>query len=138
MPRGWLLLLWVFLFTWEPLRFAVELSMSIGTLGMRGAAGVVELAGHGATAAVAMAAAWALWVRNPQASALASLAVAASAAVTIQSAYWSHLPVDVPPGQELPRAVAAVVHAGVWIWYLRTSRRVRALHGERRCTVIDG
>ena len=127
-PRGWLLLLAVFLFTWEPLRFAVEMSASIGTLGMRGAAGAVELAVHGATAALTMAAAWALWIRNPQAPALASLAVAASAGVTIQSAYWSHLPLDVPPGTQLPRSVIAAVHAGLWIWYLRTSRRVRALH----------
>ncbi len=129
MPRGWLLLLWMFLFTWEPLRFAVELSASLGTLGMRGPAGAVELVAHGATAALTMAAAWALWIRNPQAPALASLAVAASAAVTIQSAFWSHLPVDVPPGMQLPRSLAAVIHAGLWIWYLRTSRRVRALHG---------
>lgn len=128
MPRGWLLLLWVFLFTWEPLRFAMEVSASIGTLGMRGAAGAVELAVHGGTAALTMAAAWALWIRNPAAPALASLGVAASAAVTIQSVYWSHLPVDVPPGLQLPRAVIAAVHAGLWIWYLQTSRRVRALH----------
>lgn len=128
MPRGWLLVLSLFLFTWEPLRFAMEMSASIGTLGMRGAAGAAELAVHGATAALAMAAAWALRVRNPQAPALASLALLASAGVTIQSAYWSHLPVDVSPGERLPRALFAAAHAGVWIWYLRTSRRVRAIY----------
>jgi hypothetical protein len=123
------LLLCVFLFVWEPLRFAGDLSGSIGTLAMRGTAGVVELAVHGATAIVATAAAWGLLIRNPRAPMLASIAVAASAMVTIQSLYWSYLPGNAVPGEPLPLSVVAIAHAAGWIAYLRNSRRVRIDYG---------
>lgn len=125
-PRGWLLLLSAWLFVWEPMRLAAELAGSMSTLGMRGVAGGVELVVHGAVAAMAMAAARALWVGNPVGPRLASIAVAASAAVTIQSVVWSRLPVDAPPGQGLPLSILAIAHAAGWITYLRRSRRVRA------------
>jgi hypothetical protein len=128
MPRGWLLLLCVFLFVWEPLRFAGELTGSLGTLAMRGPLGVLELAVHGAIAAVAVAAAWGLWIRNPQAPWLASIAVAASAAAFIQSMYWSRLPGYSVPGEKLPLSIAAIAHAAGWIAYLRKSRRVRIVY----------
>ena len=127
-PRGWLLLLCVFLFVWEPLRVAGELTGSIGTLGMRGLAGAIELAVHAAVAVVAVAAGWGLWIRNPQAPALAGFAVAASAAVTIQSLYWSSLPGNAVPGEQLPVSVVALAHAAGWILFLRRSRRVRAAY----------
>ena len=129
MPRGWLLLLCAFLFVWEPLRFAGDLSGSIGTLGMRGTPGIVELAAHAASAMVAAAAAWALLIRNPRAPMLASIAVAASAMVTVQSLYWSYLPGNAVPGEPLPLSVVAIAHAAGWIAYLRKSRRVRIDYG---------
>jgi hypothetical protein len=129
MPRGWVLLLCVFLFVWEPLRFAGDLSGSIGTLGMRGTPGVVELAAHAAAAMLAAAAAWGLLIRNPGAPLLASIAVAASAMVTIQSLYWSYLPGNAVPGEQLPLSVVAIAHAAGWITYLRKSRRVRIDYG---------
>lgn len=125
-PRGWLLLLCGFLFTWEPLRLATELSGSLGTMGMRGIAGVVELGAHAAIAALAVAAAWALWIQNPQSPALASMALAASAATTVQTLYWSRLPGNAVPGEQLPLSILAIAHAAGWIIYLRKSRRVRA------------
>jgi hypothetical protein len=125
MPGGWLLLLCVFLFVWEPLRFAGDLSGSIATFAMRGIPGVVELIAHAATAVVSSAAAWGLWSRNPRAPILASIAVAASAIVTVQSLYWSYLPGNAVPGEELPLSIAAIAHAAGWIAYLRKSRRVR-------------
>lgn len=125
-PRGWLAVLALWLFLWEPLRLAGELAGSIGTIGMRGAGGVAELAVHASVAAIAAAAAWGVWIRHPRAPAAASIALVASAAVTVQSAYWSFLPGDVGPGQQLPRAVAAIAHAAGWITYLHRSRRVRA------------
>lgn len=127
-PRGWLLLLCGWLFVWEPMRVAGELAGAFGTLGMRGAAGAVELAVHGAVASAAVAAAWALWHGSPAGPRLASAAVAASAAVTVQSLYWSRLPGDVAPGEQLPLSILAVTHAAVWILYLRKSRRVRAAY----------
>jgi hypothetical protein len=129
MPRGWLLLLCAFLFVWEPLRFADDLSGSIGTLAMRGTPGVVELAAHAAIAIVSAAAAWGLWIRNPRAPMLASIAVAASAMATVQSLYWTYLPGSAVPGEALPLSIAAIAHAAGWIAYLRKSRRVRIDYG---------
>jgi hypothetical protein len=127
-PRGWLLLLCAFLFLWEPLRVAGELTGSIGTMGMRGAAGAIELAGHAAVAMLAVAAGWGLWIGNPQAPALAAFAVGASAAVTIQSLCWSSLPGNTVPGERLPVSLVALAHAAGWIVFLRRSRRVRAAY----------
>lgn len=127
--RGWLLLLCVFLFVWEPRKLTGELGASLGTLSMRGPAAVVELLAHAAVAALAVAAAWALWIGNPRAPALAVLALAASAATAVQSLYWSWLPGQTMPGDHLPLAVLAVAHAAVWIAYLKLSRRVRTTYG---------
>jgi hypothetical protein len=128
MPRSWLWLLCVFLFVWEPLRFAGDLTGSIGTVGMRGAAGILELAAHAAVAAFAVSAGWGLWIRNPQAPLFAAIAVAASAAVTVQSLWWSRLPGNAVPGERLPFSLVAIAHAAGWITYLRRSRRVRAAY----------
>lgn len=127
-PRGWLLLLCAFLFAWEPLKLAREVTASSTTLGMRGAAAFVELIAHAGVAALAVAAAWALWIGNPRAPAFAAVAVAGSAAAAVQSLYWSRLPSDIVPGHRLPLALGAVAHAAGWIAYLRRSRRVRALY----------
>jgi hypothetical protein len=129
MPGGWLLVLSVFLFVWEPLRFADDLTGSLGTLAMRGTPGVAELAAHATAAIVAASAAWGLWVRNPRAPFLASIAVAASSMVTIQSLYWTYLPGNAVPGEQLPMSILAIAHAAGWIAYLRKSRRVRIVYG---------
>jgi hypothetical protein len=122
------LLLCVFLFVWEPLKLAGEISAASGTLSMRGPAAVIELIAHAAVAALAVAAAWALWIGNPRAPAFAAFAVASSAAAAVQSLYWSVLPRDTSPGERMPLAAAAIAHAAAWIVYLRKSRRVRAAY----------
>jgi hypothetical protein len=128
-PRGWLLVLCADLFTWEPLKLAREVSATLGSIGMRGPAAVVELGVHAAVAAVAVAAAWALWIANPRSPGFAAVAVLASAAVSVQSLYWSVLPGNTMPGDRLPLALTAIAHAAGWMVYLRKSRRVRALYG---------
>lgn len=128
-PRGWLLLLSLFLFLREPLRLAVDLGGSAGTLSMRGPLAVVELCAHAAVAVLAVAAAWALRIGNPEAPRFAAAAIAASAAVSVQSLYWSVLPDNTVPADRLPLTVIAVAHAAGWIAYLRRSRRVRAVYG---------
>jgi hypothetical protein len=128
-PRGWLLVLCVDLFMWAPMTVAREVGATLGSLGMRGPAAVVELAVHGAVAAVAVAAAWALWIGNPRAPAFAAAAVLASGAATVQSLYWSVLPSNTMAGDRPPLALAAIAHAAGWMMYLRRSRRVRALYG---------
>ena len=129
MPRGWLLVLCVDLFTWEPMKLARDVSVTLGSLAMRGPAAVVELGVHAAVSALAVAAAWALWIGNPRAPAFAAVAVIASAAATVQSLYWSVIPGNTMPGDRLPLALTAIAHAAGWIAYLRKSRRVRALYG---------
>ena len=126
MPGGWLMVLCVLLFVREPLRLARELSASLDTLGMRGLPALIELAAHAVVAIVTVAAGRGLWIRHPQSPALAGVAVAASAAVTVQSLYWSSLPGGVVPGEKLPLSLVAIAHAAGWIAYLRYSRRVRA------------
>ena len=128
-PRGWLLPLCAFLFLWEPRKLAGEVVTSLGTISMRGSGAVVELLAHAAVAAVAVAAAWALWIGNPRAPALAVAALVASAAAAVQSVYWSSLPGHIVPGDQLLLALLAVAHAAGWIVYLRRSRRVQTTYG---------
>ena len=127
--RGWLLVLCALLFIWEPLRLAAEFSGSIGTIAMRGPVAIAELVAHAAAAALAVAAAWALWNLNPAAPQIAIIALVLSAAVSVQSLYWSSLPHQTAPGERLPSAVLAVLHACAWIAYLLRSRRVRTIYG---------
>jgi hypothetical protein len=117
--RSWLLVvLSAFLFLWEPLRVAGELTQALPTMGMRGWLAGVELLAHASVAAIAAAAAWSLWNGASHGPGLAIVALSLSAAVTIQSLYWSRLPRQTPPGAQLPLAVLAVAHAGAWIGYL--------------------
>src|SRR5262245_52408274 len=91
----------------RPLGFALELANTLPSIEMRGTLGLLELAFHGGVAAIAMAAARALWIESPAAPRLASVAVIASAIVNVQSLYWSVLPQQVAPGDELWRAALA-------------------------------
>lgn len=127
MGRGWLVLLCAVLLLWRPLDFAIELPASLPSIGMRGVAGAVELLLHGAVAGLAVAAVRALAASLPIGPPLAAAAVAASAAASVQSLFWSALPNQVVPGSELPLAALSVVHALAWLLYLQRSRRVRAM-----------
>jgi hypothetical protein len=127
MPRGWLLLLCVYLAVWRPLNVAAEVTGTLSTLAMRGPAALLELSIHAAVGALALAAGWAMSIANPNAPMLARIALAACAATSVQSLYWTSLPDNIMPGDRLPLAVAAIAHAAGWITYLGRSRRVRAL-----------
>ena len=128
MRRGWVLVLSVFLFVWEPMRIAADLEGSIRTIGMRGPWGAAELLAHAAVAALCVASAWALWMGNPAGPRLAIYAVVFSAAVSVQSLYWSALPHQTVPGERAPFAILAVANAAAWLTYLTRSRRVRAIY----------
>ena len=120
-------LLGMFLLVWEPLRVAQELAASLGSIGMRGPLAVVELLAHAAVAALGAAAGLALLDLRPHAPALARVAITASAAVSVQSLYWSVLPGQTMPGDRKVLAALAVAHAASWMIYLWKSRRVRAI-----------
>ena len=126
-PGGWLLLLCGYLGVWRPLTLASEVSATLGSLGMRGPAGVAELSVHAAVTAFAVAAGWGLWVGNPKAPVFAEVALVACALASVQSLYWTRLPSDTMPGDRLPLAIVAIAHAAGWMSYLRKSRRVRSL-----------
>lgn len=126
MRSRWALVLAGFLMLWEPMRVAAEFQSSVGTLAMRGWVGSAELVVHAAVAAFCVASGWALWNGNPAGPSVAAVAVAVSAATTVQSLYWSSLPHQTVPGEQLPFAILAVAHAAAWMVFLKRSRRVRA------------
>jgi hypothetical protein len=128
MPGGWLLLLCAYLGIWQPVSFAAESSLALGSVSMRGTIGVLELTVHAAITAIAVAAAWALWIRNPNAPRMAEIALVGGALATVQTLSFSRLPHDVVPGARLPIALFAIAHATGWIVYLRRSRRVRSYY----------
>jgi hypothetical protein len=125
MTRGWVLVLCAALLFWRPLDFVMELPLVLPSLGMRGAAGAVELVFHGAVAALAVGAVQALWTAAPAGPMLAGAAVSLSALASVQSLYWSVLPHQTAPGDELPLAALSIAHAAIWLVYLRRSRRIR-------------
>ena len=127
MPGGWLLVLCAVLLVWQPLTFALEAASTLQTLGMRGAAGAVELAAHAGIAALSFAAGWALWQESPAGPLLATFAVAGWGLTGVQSLYWSVLPSNIFPSDRLPLAALTVAHACAWLVYLRRSKRVRSI-----------
>lgn len=110
---------------WQPLAFASIAGPSWSSLGFRGALAAVELGFAAAVAAMGMAAAWALWANAPAAVPLARIALVSGTARSVQSLYWTRLPVDVVPGSAFIRAAAVLAHAAFWLWYL-SRRRFRA------------
>ena len=98
---------------WEPVRFATEALSVSSTITYRGAVAAFELVLHGCVAALCATGGLALWNSAPDARRLATIAVTAAVARTVQSLYWSSLPDNTPPGDELHRAaVALIVGAG--------------------------
>ena len=134
MGRIWLLLLCAVLMVWQPLTFAVEVSSSLTTLGMRGMFGAVELAAHGVVAAVSVAAGWALWQASPVGPKLARVAIVAIALAGVQSLYATALPSNVFPSDRLPLAVVTVAHSALWLAYLWRSVLIRAVENPAAVT----
>ena len=126
--RGWLIVLVGYLAVWQLLTYAAEVTVAMGTLSMRGPIAVIELGVHGCITAFAVAAAWGLWIGNPNAPAMAEAAVVCCALEVLQSLTFSRLPHDIAPGDRLPIALVTITHATGWIVYLRKSRRVRSLY----------
>ena len=68
MTRAWLVLLACVLVLWQPASFAIVASATVPSLAIRGWMAAVELLFAGAIAAICVAAAWALVMRQPTAS----------------------------------------------------------------------
>lgn len=127
MSRVWIVLLSAILAVWYPLGFAAELARTLPSIGMRGPAAVVELLAHGAVTALCVAAGWSLWNRRPHGPALARVALVGTALTVVQTLYWSVLPHQTMPGDELPLAALAVAHSAAWLVYLHRSSNVRLI-----------
>ena len=124
MGAVWLSLLSLILLVWYPLDFAVEVLKTMPSIDMRGPVAALELVVHGLVAATCVAAGWSLWNGTAPGPALARIALIAVALTAVQSLYWSHLPGDTKPGDELPLALFAIAHSAAWLVYLHRSSRV--------------
>ena len=113
----------VALLLWEPLNFAVTALAVLPTIAYRGWLPALELVVHGAVAAVAAAAGLALMNRTPAAHRLATVAVLASCARTIQSVSFSALPNETVPGQEPYVVIAALTFTILALAIIRRSAR---------------
>lgn len=127
MGAVWFTLLCLILLVWYPLNFAAELLKTLPSIGMRGFTAALELLVHGFVTATCVAAGLSLWNGTAHGPALARIALIAVAFTAVQSLYWSRLPSQTMPGDRLPLAALAVVHAGLWLTYLNRSRRIRAI-----------
>ena len=127
---GWLLVLSLVLYVWQPVTFAMELLMSMGTLGMRGAPAVIELLAHAGSAGLSIAASRALSNQTPAGPPMAAAALVVAAGLGAQSLYWSSLPHNTMPSDKLPLAVLTVAHSAAWLIYLRRSKRVKAIREQ--------
>jgi hypothetical protein len=112
-----------YLFVWVPVSFAAELMSALPSLAMRGLAAIVELAAHGLVAAFSVAAARMQSSGSPARFTAASVAVAASGLVAIQSLYWTALPRNTPPGTQVPLTVVWIVLTLVLLAVIQRRRR---------------
>jgi hypothetical protein len=92
----------------EPLHFGFEASRVLSTIAYRGRVAAIELGAHAIVAVVCAGAALAFWNGGPDARRWITIAAVASVARTIQSVYWSVLPDDTRPGDELIVALTAM------------------------------
>ncbi len=115
----WHYSLCLILTVWYPSTFAGELLRTVPSIEMRGAIAVIELLAHGIVAVISVAAGWSLYSQAPHGPPLARVALIAVALAWVQSLYWTVLPTQTIPGDELPLAALALLHSGIWIAYLR-------------------
>jgi hypothetical protein len=103
----------------EPLHFASEALGVLSTITYRGWIAGIELLVHGGVAGLCAAAGLMLWYEAPDARRLATIAVVAAIARTIQSLYWSALPNNTPPGDEPLVAGLAIVVGAIALLLVR-------------------
>ena len=112
-----------YLLVWAPGMFAIELLSALPSIGMRGPIAWIELAVHGAVAALCAVAGRMIRLGTPAASPLAAAGIVARAAVTIQSLFWTRLPTDVAPGTRGVFTALACVNAAVWLGVVVWTRK---------------
>lgn len=118
MSAVWVRVLCLILVGWFPLNFAAELLRALPSIALRGPFAFLELLGHGIVAALCVAAGMSLWNRSPHGRAFAMMALVLAALAAVQNLYWSVLPSQIMPGDELPLALFATAHSAFWLTYL--------------------
>lgn len=124
MGAVWSGLLCLILVAWYPLNFAAELLRTLPSIALRGPFAFVELLGHGLVAALCVAAGMSLWNGSPHGRLFATIALVLAALAAVQNIYWSVLPSQIMPGDELPLAIFAIAHSALWLMYLRRAAGV--------------
>ena len=114
-----------YLLVWVPGMFALELLSTLPSIAMRGAIGWIELAVHGAVAAVCAVAGRMIRLGTPAGPGLAAAGIIARAVIAIQSLFWTRLPTDVAPGTRGVFTTLACVNAAVWIGVVVWTRESR-------------
>jgi len=92
----------------EPLHFGFEASRVLSTIAYRGIVAAIELGAHAVVAVACAGAALLFWNGGQDARRFVTIAAVASVTRTIQSVYWSVLPDDTRPGDELIVALTAL------------------------------
>src|SRR5688500_2665524 len=103
--------------------FAIELLSALPTMGMRGPLAWIELAVHGAVAALCAVAGRMIRAGATAGATLAVAGILARAAVAIQSLFWTLLPLDVAPGARGLSVALACVTAAIWLAVVGWTRR---------------
>ena len=109
----------ILLIALEPLHFSGELIAVIPTITYRGWPAVLEVALHAGVAALCVMAGFALLNDSPDGRRIATVAIVASFLRVVQSTYWSALPDNTIPGDELFRVGIAGAAALIAIVILR-------------------
>ena len=109
----------ILLIALEPLHFASELITLIPTITYRGWPAIIEVALHAGVAALCVMAGFALLNDSPDARRIARAAILASFLRVVQSTYWSALPDNTIPGDELFRVGIAGAAALIALLILR-------------------
>ena len=109
----------ILLIALEPLHFSSELIAVIPTITYRGWPAILEVAVHAGVAALCVMAGFALLNDSPDGRRLAVVAVVASWLRVVQSTYWSALPGNTIPGDELFRVGTAAAAALAALLILR-------------------
>ena len=124
---GWMRVLALLLTVWEPVSFAAAAAGSFNAIAVRGVPVVLVLVFRLCATATCVAAGRALLDRRSSAPSLARIALAMSFAVKVFAAVTPFFPSNRLPGETTAYVVGAFAYYGVWLAYLKVSKRVAAL-----------
>jgi hypothetical protein len=123
--RGWLRVLCIVLFVWQPVLFAQAASTAIAAIAVRGPAVAVVLGARLAVTAWGVAAAILIVRRREIAVGVTIGALAAAGLLEVFVALTSYFPSNLAPGDAPLYAAGAAFFYAAWIAYMARSSRVK-------------